>query len=498
LSPFRQFISNISWNIFGKSFIQVIYFALSVLITRYLGKESLGLYATILVIPAFLRLVNSLGLEMALHKVLPELQVKDPELGEGRTLLRRVILLRLVTSLVLGLALFLGLPLYAEWMDLPVLVEYRGAILLYFWVVTFNSLLGAVFMTYLDYRTVTLGEGLNAVLNLLFLAWFIQRDHFIHGVLYAYILASSVNLVYYGFKSRSYIAGSTRPTDFGEMRGLAGTLYLVSLISFGLLVQTDIVFMNYFRVPSAQIGYYHLATGLGTMLTFILMGLGPLALSLFSNAYAREGADGLSRTWVLIAGFTVFLTAPIYAFAVVQAEPLVTLIYGEAFAEVGGLFALYVVFLAGQLCLGTELNGWALVTAGRKSQVLRFSVEASLLNILLDLFWIPRWAEWGAVSATGAALVYLTFRQWWAVRGVIRTHRLFPWVGKFVSLSLLALIPAMVAGLLGFDHLGWSAGIYGVTFVLMLAVVKPLSREHRQFLDELYPPLVFCFRWFSR
>ena len=76
--------------------MQVILFAVSILITRYLGKEQLGVYATLLVIPAFVRLVNQFGLETLINKKLPEINVQDPSGRQARFLVRRLLSVRLV------------------------------------------------------------------------------------------------------------------------------------------------------------------------------------------------------------------------------------------------------------------------------------------------------------------------------------------------------------------------------------------------------------------
>ncbi len=498
MSPLQSFIANISWNIFGKIWIQIVYFALSVIITRYLGKNALGLYATLLVIPAFMRLVNSLGLEMALHKVLPELQVTDPSLKQGRFVLQKVLFVRLATSLLLVGAFFYFLPQYSQWIATPELLDYQGILAIYFLVVGVNSLFTAVLQTYLDYKSVILGEGINAILNLLFLLFFIEMDAGIQGVLWAYVLSSIANFAYYFLRSRNYLFGESTSTDLTETRSLAGTLYLVSLISFGLLTQTDVLLMNFFRVPDANVGYYHLATSFGGMLTFILSGIGALALSLFSDSYARQKEEGLSNIWVWIVGFAVFLTAPIYVFAATQSVPLITFVYGSAFSEVGKLLTLYVVFLAIQLCLGSEMNGWVLVTVGKKNQVLRVSVEGSLLNVLLDTLWIPKYGEWGAVLATGSTMTFMVFRQLLMVTEVINTRGIFPLISKFMCLALLALIPCLLVSYIGETHVLWSAVLYGLTFFFILVWVKPLRQKQLGFLSQWYPSLTPVFGWFSR
>ena len=84
MSPFQKFIANISWTVLGKIAVQIVLFTVSILLTRYLGKKSLGDYATLLVIPVFMRLLNSFGFEALINTKLPALNIRDSSGSEGR------------------------------------------------------------------------------------------------------------------------------------------------------------------------------------------------------------------------------------------------------------------------------------------------------------------------------------------------------------------------------------------------------------------------------
>ena len=135
LSPFHKFISNISWNVLGKVCVQILLFGVSILLTRYLGKERLGVYATLLVIPVFVRLLNQFGLETLINKKLPELMVQDPSGQQGRYLVRKILTIRATTTLALGAALYATLPHYLNFIHMPDLMEYRLALIAYFFII---------------------------------------------------------------------------------------------------------------------------------------------------------------------------------------------------------------------------------------------------------------------------------------------------------------------------------------------------------------------------
>ena len=169
MSLFRHFIVNISWNVFGKLCAQISFFAISVLLARYLGKERLGVYATILVIPAFVRLLNSFGLETVLNKNFPKLQAKDPSHRQGRYLLKRLLVLRVISTVAFCFLLYLTLPFYFEFVRMPEMITYRPAIILYFVNITCNSMLSTLFMALLRFKVTSLLEMANGILNLFFL-----------------------------------------------------------------------------------------------------------------------------------------------------------------------------------------------------------------------------------------------------------------------------------------------------------------------------------------
>ncbi len=177
--------------------MQITLFAISILITRSLGKERLGIYATLLVIPAFVRLLNQFGLETLINKKLPEINVEDPSGDQGRYLVRRLLMVRLVSSLMFCGLLYIFLPHYFNFIHMPELLNYRTALILYFMVITVESLLSTLFMTRLQYKIVSMVETASALLNLVLLGVFIFLGHGIMGVLTAYILSVCLNIFAY-------------------------------------------------------------------------------------------------------------------------------------------------------------------------------------------------------------------------------------------------------------------------------------------------------------
>ncbi|MFQ5450014.1 MAG: lipopolysaccharide biosynthesis protein [Nitrospinaceae bacterium] len=497
MSSFQRFLTNISWNVFGKICVQLILFAVSILLTRYLGRERLGVYATLLVIPAFVRLVNQFGLETLINKKLPELQVRDPSGKQGRFLVRLLIRTRLLSSLAFCGILYIALPFYLDWVQHPELLKYRPALIFYFLAITVNSLLSTLLMTLLRYKLVAALETLSALLNLILLGVFIFLDAGIAGVLYAYILSTFVNIFVSAFMVRKEVVGPAAPPPWGEMKKLAWVSYWITLFSFGLMVQSDVVMMNYFQVDNVRVGYYHLATGLGAMLAFVLTGVGPLGLSILSSTHARESREGLSRVWCEIVGFAAFLTTPIFVFAFFNAEPLIAFVYGKPFAGAAAALSFYVVFLGAAAALGTDFTVSTLFILQKRKTALQSNIEGSVINVLLNLVLIPRYGELGAVAATGSVMVYMVIRQLYAIQKEITIRPVFRTLSRCLFFSLAAVLPAELVARVVADHILLNAGVYLVSFFFLLVWIKPFTEDHRRLVAGIHPGLDPWFRRFA-
>ena len=451
-----------------------------------------------LVIPAFVRLLNQFGLETLINKKLPELNVEDPSGNQGRYLVRRLLLVRLVSSLVFCGLIYFFLPYYLDFIHMPELLDYRTALILYFSVITVESLLSTLFMTRLRYKIVSMVETSSALLNLVLLGVFISLGYGIRGVLYAYILAVCLSIFAYLILSVKDLRGESAQPELKEMKHLAWASYGISLLSFGLMTQSDILLMNYFHVEHANIGYYHLVTSLGLMAGFLLTGVGPLALSIFSEVYAVESYDGLARSWRQIVGFSAFLTIPIYVFIFFNADVLITFIFGTQFLPAAPLLTFYIGFLGLSVVLGTNFTVSTLFVLHRRDTAMRSTVEGSVLNVGLNLMLIPQYGVTGALGATGAVMVYMVLRQLWVIQQEMDIRPVFPVLGKGFLLSLAAIVPVFVLSGLIESHLILNGVVYLIAFFSLLSWQKPFTQDHRRLLTNIYPRLDSWIRCFVR
>ncbi len=498
MSPFQKFIANVGWTVLGKASVQIILFAVSVLLTRYLGKKHLGDYATLLVIPVFIRLLNSFGLETLINKILPELNVKDPSGAQGHFLVSRIMLIRFLTTLAFCILIYLFLPNYLDFIHNPQLIEFRWTLILYFAVITIDSILSVLYMALLRFKTLAKIEVLGALINLVLLMVFIRLDYGIYAVLYAYIIAATLTSIIYLARAKIKYPDASHKPEGNNMGHLAWVAYGIGLFGFGVMTQSDVLLMNYFKVDRGDVGLYHLATGLGATMSFLLAGIAPMALSLFSETHAKDGVKGLGNLYCQIIGFASYLTIPVYVFCAINSSYIIDFIYGSDFSEGSIALSTYATFAGVQAALGVNFSVSALFVVNQRDIALRSTVEGSIINIALNLFMIPTFGMMGAITATGMVMVYMVLRQLQVLKGEIEIVSAFPFIGQCSLFCLMASIPPQILSWLGMGHLISNLFLYLATFVSLLIFLKPFNNEQRQLLTNVYPELGNRMKWFFR
>ena len=497
MSLFNKFIANVGWTTSGKLVTQILLFAVSIFLTRYLGKERLGDYATLLVIPVFIRLLNTFGFETLINKYLPELNVKDSSGAQGKYLVSRLLALRILTTFGFCILMYLFLPYYFDIINYQNLVGFRWVLIFYFIVITVDSLLSTLFMTLLRFKTLVKTEIAGAIMNLLLLILFIRLDYGIYGVLYAYIVSTSVTNIIYLFLARKlWLFPTTKKPDIDDIGQSAWVSYGMGLMGFGLMTQSDVLLMNYFNVDRGDIGLYHLSTGFGGALAFLLAGVAPMAFSLFSETYTKNGIKSLENLYCQIVGFASYLTIPINIFCVLNASHVINFIYGPVFIEGKNALATYVSFAGIQTALGINFTVSCLFVINKQKMALRSTVEGGILNIVLNLVMIPTFGMMGAITATGIVMVYVVVRQLKVIANEMEITRIFPFIGKCSLYCLAASIPPLILSELNVGSLMLNLFLYLVTLIGLLIYIKPFNDKQKQLLINVYPKFDNWSKWF--
>jgi len=397
---------NFFWKSFSTTAGRIVatgcQFLTIVLVAAFLGAEAQGQFAFLILIPTLACTVLDFGLSHANLYLLGRDRFPPRTIFFG-TLLWSAAWGAVVIILWQGRSL-LGMPLdqiafLRSFRDSPGLIH--ASIAATGLVMFFNTLL----QSYLArdrvhvFNLFAVGRsGVLLVLVTVVLGFFHQGVGAAFGIWWGCLLAAVVALLLY--ESRSLQSGTVHlGAYFREALGYGGRLYFAGL-AFLLMYRLDHFFVMHFR-GSADLGRYHLATQVAETFLFIT---GPLYwLTIPRTAKKGEAfADRETpRTFRMVFWALVVAMLPLYGLFRILLAALA--MRGYVVGEAASAFAWLlpgIVFLGVDQIISGDL-------AGRGRQIWNTIVASGMLlvNVALDLWWIPRYGVNGAAAATSFAYI---------------------------------------------------------------------------------------------
>jgi len=169
-----------------------------------------------------------------------------------------------------------------------------------------------------------------------------------------------------------------------------------SLIAFGGNVAASYLIFNVNRsADSVLIGWYWGAGPLGlysrayNLLMLPVRQLGAPARSVAIPAFSRvhEDAERLARYYLRTANLIMWISAPIFGFLFVAAEPVIVLTLGNRWREAAPVFQILAIFALGQLLLESTL--WLFVSRGQSKQLLKLLLIISPIIVGSFVIGLP-------------------------------------------------------------------------------------------------------------
>lgn len=265
-----------------------------------------------------------------------------------------------------------------------------------------------------------------------------EQDYVIYGGVTVFAVSASglLNLIY----ARKYV-DFRRPEDCDWRRHLRPVMTFFA-ISCAATVYTHLdELMLGFMTTDADVGYYHAAVRIKSILISLVTALGAVLLPR-SSRYVENGEMDKFRSLTRKAFRFVLLAAvPLTVFFVIYARECILFLSGEAFLPAVGAMQIILptVLLVG---LSNLFGIQILVPLGREKKVLQSEIAGAAVDFILNLILIPRWGAAGAAAGTLAAEAVVLLVQGYALKEEIRTiAKGYTW-GKLT----VALLAACAAG----------------------------------------------------
>lgn len=424
----------------GNVFTLLVGFPLQIYVARSLGADSLGIFSLIEGGVGLAAGLMGFGLASALVKFIPT----HLELGEYaciRKLVGKGALILLVAGSMAYGVLLLVFPIAARaW---PVITDHQAAVTLMGLLIPLGLI--AFFLQqglrgFQEIRYMVLGSSfmqltVKAVLTVLLLALGFQLMGYIWAVVISVLCACA--WLGYGLWKKLSAMPKIRDASCGEQqrawRNYAGIQYTGSLLGMG--AQYLDRFLLGIVVGAAPVGILAVVKQLQQMPGIFLQMFLAVAAPMFSAAHARGDAQERQHIYHLTTDWVMRLSAPLFIFFLLFAEPLLNL-YGQEFVH-EGLRAFQILLLGQAINLGFGPLGNMLNMSGKEGFMLRLSAYDLVISMASVVILVPSFGLTGAAMAITFSTLVMNFAAMWAARTLLgirwADRRYLRWIVPFAA-----------------------------------------------------------------
>lgn len=394
----------IAYNVLVSSISKVLSTILALVsiafITRYLGTEGFGNYATVLAFLSFFAAVADLGLYSISTREISK------EGADEKKIMGNVFALRMVSSLVI---LILA-PIIVSFFPYPPAVK-AGIIVVAFSFI-FSSgyqVLNGVFQKNLAMDKVAIAELTGKIFQVAFIVFAIKMDWGFQWIIASLLFNMAISFLIVYLWSKKYLRFSLQ-FDFKYWKSFlkeSAPIGIAAVITFAYF-KMDTILLSVMK-SSSDVGIYNAANKVLENITFfpaMIVGLiFPLmAKYIFTDrATFRDISDKTFKVFVI-------LTLPLIIGILFLADGIIRVIGGGGFAEATPVLRILVFALA-FIFFGNFFNS-ILIAANLQKRLMLVLSFAAAINITLNLIFIPRFSYYGAACVsvlTEFLVVAITF-----------------------------------------------------------------------------------------
>ncbi len=435
-----------SWSVVAKVARFVAMPLSYIVIVRSLGEHDWGVLNVLRTITSFALVLVMLGGEKILLRYIPEVRIK----GGMRALLSnigRLAVLQVSVWAVLSVTVYLS----GDWLaslfhqDPSVFGRY---VIIAVGLVLFEAgmtLTMNALQSWYETKRLALVMVVGNVLYVVLLILLMKAGTGVAGVLAA---GGAVNLVMILLLLPDLVELTRRaPMDDSPGPGAARMLrYSIPFVATGILNQivwrhSEVLFLGHFTGMEAA-GHFGLAYRIPQMaLEFIPLSIWPIVMAGISEAYTRDPGK-LAEAVDIYFRLLFLLVVPVAAMGFAFSGPLVPLLFGSGMAPAAEMTRLFFVVFSYSF-LYTPLSMALYVMEKSWVNMLVF-IALAIVNVGLDLAFIPRFGLWGAFFPV-AAIMLLAIVIFRMVAGRFDSSLSIP--AGFIARCYLAALPTALLGI---------------------------------------------------
>ncbi|MBP9732084.1 MAG: flippase [Candidatus Magasanikbacteria bacterium] len=432
----KQLAHNTAAQLVGKIVSTILGLLAIGMMTRYLGVEQFGWYATTLAFLQFIAIMIDFGLIPVTAQMMSEVpsDIKDEDakgIAAYRSKLMKNLLGFRFTTAVLGLGFA---PLIALFFPYPhevkIAITFTTISMLG---VAMNQIFIGFYQSKLSTYLQAIGEVVGRIALVVGLFLCVYLDFGFLPVMWAIVLSSVVYTAVMWLYAKRSISVSFA-FDFEMWKKIATRMWPIAIsIMFNVIyLRGDTIILSIFR-EQAEVGFYRVAYSVIDIVAQTAMMVMGLMLPLLAYTWSKGDGTKFKEHFQLAFNVMMMFAIPMAVGLVVLSENIVILVAGEEYSSAALPLSLLSIAVFG-IFVGAVF-GHVAVAVNRQKQTLPVYIATALIALVLYFIFIPRF------GMNGAAIVSI-FSELFA--GTL----LYIIVKKYskISLSWVTLGKALCAG----------------------------------------------------
>lgn len=386
---YNKEVKNAGWLIAGKIVQIIVGFIISIFTARYLGPSNYGVINYAGAYVAFFTAFCTLGINSVIIKDF----VENPD-DEGKSVGTSIIL-RAISSLLSSIMIVGIVSIVDKGERETIIVSALCSFALVFQAFdTINYWFQAKYKSKVTAIATLIAYTITALYRVVLLVTQMSVVWFALASAIDYMIVAIVLLEVYKCKKGPVFSFSWNK---GKSLLKSSYHYILSGMMVAIYGRTDILMLKHMLDESA-VGYYSLACTINGMWVFVLQAIidsmYPTIISLYQSGDKRAFERKNKQLYSII----IYISVVVAILFIVFGEFAIVLVYGKEYAPAANplkVVTWYTIFSY----LGVARNAWIVCTNNQKYLKYMY-FGAAIMNVILNLIFIPIWGMVGAASAS--------------------------------------------------------------------------------------------------
>lgn len=412
---FSEILTGSAWALSARVAATLFGLVLSIITVRYYGADIMGILSVLQSFLGLATIFTVLGTKTSILRLIPEHLVKYSPTSAFR-------LYRKTQYIVIGVSIFSGALFYFG-------SDYVADKIFSKQYLSFYLSLSAVFIVFKSImllntqavrglrlsRIFALMQMLPSASSLLLLicatSFYYTKSNPIYTMLASLAITGIFGwlIMEKEFKDRMRHDDVIHKMPARDILSISLPMLMTATMYF-VIGQTGIIMLGMFK-DATEVGYYAVAVKLATLTGFVLAAINAVSGPKFSELFHSGRMSELLYVSKKSAKLVFWTTAPILISLIIIGRPLLAILFGQDFVVAYPVLVIVVIGQFANSIAGS--NGMFMNMTGNQNSLRNFVLIAAILNIILNLFLIPR------IGILGAAVASMVSSSFWNIAAII-------------------------------------------------------------------------------